>query len=451
MSNFKKPLIILSLILVFGGVAYWDEWKSKQEEEIAKEKDKLFELQASQISEVLYAKRGEQGKNIEVKLAKIEGKWRVMSPNPAPADADTIDRWLKTIEELRFEKTFDATPDKLKDYGLEQPQISISLKAVDGQEVKVLIGDKSPVGYSSYVKLEGSPSLYLVSHYLYTASNKELADFRDKSIGMPILSSVEGFSFKKGAADAVVLKRKEKDWWIEAPQASRADNQEVESFLAFFERQRVERFVDEASADLTKALSLENEGTKSLAQLKLDLKDGQSLVFDFIENNGVIYTKLPMQNSFAALDRKIEEGLGKTLKDLQYRGMFSFNSSEVTQVEIDGKVFQKKDEQWHVDGKTEGGEFVRLLLVDLEFAKAEEILSREDLQGAMQGKPLHELKIQSKDGSQTQISLWSNPGRPESIFLRRNDDGFFLAQTQLLDNFTAPSKPVEKDKVGGEG
>lgn len=452
MKNFKKPLIIFALILVFGGVAYWDEWKTKKDVELAKDKDRLIDMSAASVSEVHYQKSGDEAKSsIDVTLLKKDGKWQVTSPGSYPADSETVDRWLKTIEDSRFEKAFDASAEKLKDYGLEKPQISIGLKNAEGREIKLLIGAKSPVGYSTYVKREDNPSLYLVSHYLYTASNKELADFRDKSLGFPALAQIQGFTFQNAQDAPVVLKRTDKEWAIEAPQSLKADSQETASFLAFLERQKVERFIDQPSPELIKALSEENQGSRRLARLQLEVSAGAPITYDFIDNNGVIYTKLPGQGGFAALDKKVEEGLNKHLKDFQFRGMFSFNSTEIKQVDVDGKVYEKKDDQWRENGKSEPADFVRLLLVDLEFSKAEEVLSKEAAAPGMQGKPLHEVKIVANDGKLVSLALWPNKSRPGTVYLKRGDDGFFLASADLLSNFTEQSKPVEKDKVGGEG
>jgi hypothetical protein len=452
MKSFLKPLLFLSILLILGGVAYWDEWQSKKDAKEAAEKDKLVDFKAASIQAVRYQKRAEGDSSaVDIELRKENDRWVIAKPLAAPADAETIDRWLKTFEDLRFEKTFDAAPERLADYGLSQPQFSIALTTDAGQTITIQVGSKSPVGYSSYVKLANSPTLYLVSHYLFTASNKELQDFRDKSLGTPPLARVKKLSYQFGAEPVLTLVKQDKDWRMESPVALKADSGEIAGFFSFLERQRVERFIDQPTPEMQKALNEGHGGTQRIATLNFETEDGQVLQYAFLENNAILYTQIPGRQGYVGLDKKILEGLRKSARDFQFRGMFSFNSTDAQRVELDGKVFEKKDERWLLSGSNEEADFIRLMLVDLEFSKAEEVLSREKMSAIMQKPPLHDLKIGFKGGGKVDVAIWNNDEKPDTIYLTRDEEAFFLAKSQMLDNFEAQPKPSEKAKIGGEG
>lgn len=44
MRSFKKPFLFLAIIIIFAGLAYWDDWKTKNDIEKAKTKDQLVDF-----------------------------------------------------------------------------------------------------------------------------------------------------------------------------------------------------------------------------------------------------------------------------------------------------------------------------------------------------------------------------------------------------------------------
>lgn len=456
MKSFRKPLIFLVVLLVLAGIAYWDEWQTKKDEKDKAEQSKLVELKAEQVQGIDYEKAPDGGAPpVKVSLARQDGGWRIKSPIEYPAESDTVETWIKTLTELSYEKTFDAGPEKLKDYGLADPKIKVSLTGADGQKVQLKIGEKSPVGYSNYLQIEGKSPVYLVSQYAYTSSNKELYDLRDKSLGIVPLNKVQSFTFQYGSQPEFSLEKKAADWVVKAAgkQEFLADPDEVSAFFAFFGQQRVERFLDEPSPELAKALSSSNRETREIARLKVNPNEGSAIELRFIENNGVVYARLPDQKEgLAALDKKILDGLKKEPANFQSRKMFSFNSTEAILVEIDGKKIEKKGDQWFEVGTgTDRTEFVRLMLVDLEFAKAQEVLTADAMGAVLKKEPLHVMRFTFKDQSSVDITLWDNPANPETVYLKRGADTYYLAQSQILDHFKEKSPPAEKEKIGGEG
>lgn len=456
MKSFLKPLIFLAVLLGLAGIAYWDEWQTKKDEKEKIAQAKLLDFNPKDVQEVEYEKAGESGAEpVKLSLKKENGSWKIQSPIDYPAEAETIETWLKTLSDVSFEKSFEAAPERLKDFGLSPPKIRVSLTYADSKQSELRIGDKSPVGYSNYFQVEGKPSVYLVSQYVQTASNKELFDLRDKSLGVPEISKVQSLSFRYANGDDFLLERQANDWQVKGPklQSFMADADEVASFFNFLRQQRIDRFLDDPSPDLHKALSTKNSETKSMVVIKIAAEGGSEGELHFFENNGIVYLKMPqLKDGFATVDKKVLEGIKRTPKSFQSRKMFSFNSTEATQAEIDGKKYEKKDEQWVESGSGQDRtEFVRLLLVDLEFAKAEEVLSKDSMAEVVKKEPLHSMKFTFKDAKTVDVALWDNADKPATVYLKRGDEGYFLAQAQILDHFKEQPRPMAKEKIGGEG
>lgn len=450
MKPFLKPLILVAVLLGLAGIAYWDDEQVKKEAKEKELENKLLTFKPDEITGLNYTKI-DDGRTVQVQMAKEDKQWKVLAPIAYPGDSEGVGRLLKTFEELKFEKSFEATADKLKEFGLDQPKITLALTDKDGKEIKIRIGAKSPVGYSSYAKVDESNNVYLVNHYAFTASNKEVFDFRDKGLRWPNMEQVKAISYQYMNEPMISLKRQDKDWSIEAPKPFKADASAVKEFLGFFENQRVARFMDEPSPALKDALSGKKAGTTRLATVVLTGGDDQLTQYAFMENGEDIYTTIPGYDGIIVLDKKVKDGLKKSVADFQNKAMFSFNSTEAKEVDLDGKVYVKKDSEWQVKDSGDKAEFIRLLLVDFEFAKADMVLTKEEAAALMKGAPLHTIKFTFEAGKTVETSIWKIEGDAEHIALKVGTDGFYKASHTLLENFSAKPRLSEKLQPGDQG
>ncbi len=451
MRTFIKPLIFILVLFGLSGIAYWDEWKTKKDAKVNESKNKLLSFNPENLVQLEYTKLGDKGQTVYVQLQKEGSKWKVTKPIAFPGDSEGVSRLLKTFEDLKFEKSFEASAEKMKEFGLDEPKISMGMTDKEGKHTLIRIGAKSPVGYSSYAKIDDSLNVYLVNHYAFTASNKELFDFRDKGLRFPNMAEVKAIGFQHENDPIITLKRIDKDWLIESPQKFKADANEVKSFLGFLERQKIEKFMDEPSDALKKALSGESGGTKRVLTLVLTSPDDKLTQYLLVENNGEVYTTMAGYDGVVVLDKKIKDGLKKTVADFQDRGMFTYNSTEATEVDRDGQIYVKDGDHWLKKDSKEEADFIRLLLVDFEFAKAELVVTKEDAVSKMKGAPLHSVAITFKDGKKVAFSVWKMDSNPEHVFFKVDGEGYFVAGKQLLDNFEPKPKLSEKPKAGDQG
>jgi hypothetical protein len=450
MKPFVKPLILTSVLLGLGGIAYWDDFQTDKESKEKEQKNKLLTFKPDDVTQLDYT-RIDDGRTVQVQLVKEDKQWKVVAPVTYPGDDESVDRLLKTMEDLRFEKSFEAAGDKLKDFGLDQPRIALALTDKDGKATTIRIGAKSPVGYSSYAKVDETSNVYLVNHYAFTASNKELFDFRDKSLRWPNMEQVKAVSYQYMNEPMISLKRQDKTWSMETPKAFKADVEAVKQFLGFFENQRVAKFMDEPSPAIREALSGKMPGTTRLATIVLTGADDKLTQYAFMENGEEVYTSIPGYDGIIVLDRKVKDGLKKSPSDFQEKAMYSFNSTEATEVDLDGKLYVKKDGEWQVKESGDKAEFVRLLLVDFEFAKAEEVLTQEEAAALMKAAPLHTAKFTFKDGATVESSIWKIEGDAAHVAVKVGENGYYKAPQTLLENFSGKPRLSEKLQPGDQG
>ena len=118
----------------------------------------------------------------------------------------------------------DDQPSDLSAYGLDNPRLKITLHlGKDNAEKSILLGkenDKKEI----YVQRGGQPTVYTVSDWIFRDLDKNLADFRDKTL----------LAFDRDKVTAVELKRKDgshvklvhgagKQWQIEGVEGKPAE------------------------------------------------------------------------------------------------------------------------------------------------------------------------------------------------------------------------------------
>ena len=108
--------------------------------------------------------------------------FRMVEPTAAAAQSSLVSRLLSTIEFLEKRATFDGHRQEgqgRRDYGLDPPQIEISLAAEDGREIHLAVGKESAMGKGIYLQVLGEDAINVVSAKLSTIANRLL----DVSLG----------------------------------------------------------------------------------------------------------------------------------------------------------------------------------------------------------------------------------------------------------------------------
>ncbi|MBI1813553.1 MAG: DUF4340 domain-containing protein [Deltaproteobacteria bacterium] len=132
-----------------------------------------------------------------LQLAKKDDTWTIERPATYPADPATIRTLLSTLKSMRAVDFPTESAEDLAAYGLDTPRLVVALTlAKNDSEIALLVGkenDKKEI----FVKASTRPTIYTVSEWVFKDLNKELKDFRDKTV----------LAFDKDAVRAVDIKR----------------------------------------------------------------------------------------------------------------------------------------------------------------------------------------------------------------------------------------------------
>lgn len=294
--------------------------------------------------------------------------WSLSDPANAVLDAARVNAILAAIVQLKADATIpeNEVEKDLGIYGLVTPEAEVEVWYGEGKK-KILLGKTNEYVGKRYVKIEGSPELYLVSSGLFEAVDKKKSELRDKTPIEFFDGELETITVNGKDGNVVLHKKGVEDWEITAPLQSEAGALAVNTLIRNVRNLRAEDFVDNPS-DLSKyglttpTISV----TVKTKDKEVPIKLGKSKEKSWFQlgDEKTIYQ--------AAGDPI--SGIVATVDNYRERKVFKFDYDTVKEVsyEADGKrvVAARDDKGWKTNGNDGDGVFIIQYLKDLSEVEA---------------------------------------------------------------------------------
>lgn len=467
-----KQIAALAIgLIVLGSIATWDEWQTKQDEKSKETKGLIItDVRSEDVTSISYLSRGDsstggdksnQGESlkkqesapISLAITRKDGRWIISDPVSTNADNQTVNDLLKNILEYKSESEVADGKDKWPNFGLEMPRRKIDLETSTGKKLSFFVGNNTPVGFNVYVATNANEKVFSGSQYIATATHKSLFDFRDKKI----LSAISSPDIKSltivSKQEKTKLEKIDYSWELTAPTKAKADAVAVNNLLDDLTALKAQEIFDSPDVAKKTLISAKNE----LAELTIELPS-TTLSMKFFDAKDEIYVTLAGQPTLFKIGAENKAKILKTANDLRDKKIFSFQSADISSVTVDGESFKKVANDWYkesdagkfsADGKFSGkssekpqlASHIRGLVVDLEYARAEEIL--ED-QGKLKlpKAPKHQLVLNSSSTmSPITIHAWLGTGADaETIWMKKSDSNkIYKVKKSVLASLTPQS------------
>ncbi|MBZ0251888.1 MAG: DUF4340 domain-containing protein, partial [Candidatus Methylomirabilis sp.] len=260
-----RTLLALALAGALGAYAYWGVYLGKEKKEKAEaEEKKLLDVEADPIVRVSIDK---DGKVVTIarkdagapgeKKAEEEGetpapakdeKWEVVEPLRADAD-DTQARVVTgAFKSLAREGKIEGADLAL--FGLDRPDLTVSVTTRGGKTETYAIGKKSPIGYKNYLRVGSTGEVMLVGGSFRSSVDKDLATLRDKRLFFFKRDDVRRIAVSQGGAETYALEQTDGKWTLARPVEAKASSTEAGKILTALTGLRVEEFHAEEAGDL---------------------------------------------------------------------------------------------------------------------------------------------------------------------------------------------------------
>ncbi len=129
---------------------------------------------AFELGDIKRARISAAGKPLVVDRSG-ENEWKVVEPAKGLAKEAKVSGLLLALRSLRWKDIASAKGDDAAQYGLDKPELEVSLlKAGDAEVATLLVGKES--GELTYVRLKGSPTVYAVESKLLGGLRKAPAE-----------------------------------------------------------------------------------------------------------------------------------------------------------------------------------------------------------------------------------------------------------------------------------
>jgi hypothetical protein len=330
----KKTLIFLAILVLLGSYYYLVEVrmaaKKQATEEVAK---KIFQIQEQDIQEII-VKRADQ----EIVLQKQDTVWNVIQPVKASSDAQNVQRLLTGFVETEQDQIIAEKPSDVKEFGLDQPDVVVSVKTTQGTPgLQLSIGKATPTVSGYYARIGDKPAVITVSANVKTNLDKTLYDLRAKTIldFDPAQIKQVAFTIRNagGATQDIKLEQTEDHWKIVGPKAYNADQTKMVAFLSNVKSSQIKEFIEENPTNLAQ-YGLEPPLNTLALVIGQDNTRKTLLLGNANPNKDGVYAKLETAGNVFLVPTTLLEQFPKKPNDLRDRTLLTLNETAIQKIEL---------------------------------------------------------------------------------------------------------------------
>ncbi len=220
--NFKTTSILLLLLAAVGVYAFLTRDSGQPASTDTPTNKKLLAIASADVQSFTITPADGKGITFE----RDGTNWKITQPLAGPAESGIVQALATDLTNLESLSSNDVSDGM----GLKQPRFVISLKAKDGKETILNIGDKSGIGDRLYVQLKGNQKADVVASGIEEQLDKPLDDFRQKkliTLGTPEVKYVS----IDGPTGKLELVKTAENWAVTAPQPMPADGTVVSDLI----------------------------------------------------------------------------------------------------------------------------------------------------------------------------------------------------------------------------
>lgn len=399
--------VVAVLFVGLGAFVYFYEIEGgKKREEAAEEAKKLFQFEKEEVNSISLV-RGAGS----IILNKENGGWKLVAPIEAKVDAAAVEGLVSELSSTQVERFLEPDSVDWKDYGLEDPNLKITMGLEDGRRLDLELGDKDFNQASVFGRIPHQAKVLVLPTLLHTTVDKELFDFRDKSVldfDREQVREVRVRSRRK----TYRLQKEGEDWSIREPIQARADRSEIRTFLSDLEFARVEEFLERGAGGL-KPYGL--NAPSSRVDLYLGENRARKTLLVGKQVGAQFYAKDDSGSDVFKIKEDLVAKLNLDLSKLRDRKMARFERDEVKRVEVklpdrEFEFARDSEDQWRLrspSGHEEESVLEYKLFWPLEDLEGKEVVDRASLDDPRYGfsEPSAQVKVVRKDDRVIEVVL----------------------------------------------
>ena len=410
------------LFALFAGLAlfvYFYEIQGEEAREQAQEREEsLLRIEEDEITGMTI----ERGEDAPVELTRNESSWNLVAPIETGVDRFVVDGLARELAGAKRDRTLEDAGAKASEYGLESPRLRLRVGLEAGDRF-LRIGNDDYSGSKVYAQIEGSEDVHLIAKGLLTSADKELMEWRNKSVLEFEQEKAQVVEVVQGS-ETIRVEQREKKWFLTQPLQEQADSSFVSSLLSGIKYARAEKFLDDVGQDLKPygldqprlVLRIQQEGDENWRVLEIGGADEETITARDASRELVFEIK-------PSVIEKLEEPVW----DYRYKQIVDLEQEDVDRVQIRGKEeisIQREGEDFTIhEPEAQRGQKTAVYkfwypLSEIKFAAIDDAPSASDDPRFLQ--PSIAIDITLKDGTVRQLQFSQ---QDEQYFARLLESG----------------------------
>lgn len=180
--------------------------------------------------------------NASVTLEHTGGKWNLTSPVRYLADEPSVLSLLSSANKFKIMSLVSSNPTKQTLYQVDTSTgTNVKFSDRKGKTVSLIVGKMGPAYSETYIRTPGSNDVYLAEGFNSWSINKEVRDWRDKTIFKSEKDVIKQLAFEYAKEKFSITKLDSINWSVNGDSAN---NSTVSNLLSTLSNLRTEDFVD---------------------------------------------------------------------------------------------------------------------------------------------------------------------------------------------------------------
>lgn len=273
MKRRRLTLILLIMLLILAAAYYTANIMNSSENDTS-----IFNLESGSTAGIRIVSQ-----NVSVGFEKHGEQWAMVEPVAYKTDGEMVKRLAAKLESLNALRVIEKRATDLNKYGLEEPELSVTLLLQNGTEKTLLIGEETASKYQYYVKDSQKDIVYTLSLSDVEAfGNGDPSVFRDRNMFYIDKEKINVFClYHNDKREMLLLKYGTGKWEFSEPFKTNAKSDAVNDIIKKIGGLKIKDFIEDDPSDLNK-YGLEN----AIYSVEIGDQNGkiQKILFGYIDD-----------------------------------------------------------------------------------------------------------------------------------------------------------------------
>ena len=237
----KRIGILFGLFAAILAFVYFYEIEGAEERDQSRDlEESLLRLKQDEITSFDLQRPGQP----LLRIVHQDQSWRLQEPVEGLVDQFIVDAFLRDVAAARRERTLEDVADKLGEFGLLEPRLTVTVRAGAENTQTLRVGNDDFSGDRLYAQLDGQTQVLITTKSVFSSADKELREWRSKSVLDFDQDAITQVEVEQGSQQ-IRLEKQGSEWRLVEPLNDRASESEVSSLLSAIKYARIDDFVND--------------------------------------------------------------------------------------------------------------------------------------------------------------------------------------------------------------